>query len=166
MNNVLVLNQTWEPLAVARIGRALSLLDGGRAEAIEHYMEPIRTSSCMIPRPCVIRLVNFIKRPRPRVRYTRQNVFKRDDFQCQFCGTRPRELTIDHVMPTSRGGADWWDNAVSACVKCNRKKGARTPEEAHMPLKQKPVEPRMTGYLHLFNSDTQPEWIPFMPAVM
>lgn len=168
MNTVLVLNMTWEPLAVARIGRALSLLDRGRAEAIEHYVEPIRTSSCSIPRPSVIRLVNMVKRPRPKVRFTRHNVFKRDDFTCQFCGGRPKaqDLTIDHVHPTSRGGKDEWSNTVSACVKCNRKKGARTPEEARMPLRQKPYEPHMSGYLHLFSSDTRPEWLPFLPMAV
>jgi 5-methylcytosine-specific restriction endonuclease McrA len=127
---------------------------------------PIQTPSCSLPRPSVIRLVNFVKRPRPKVRFTRREVFKRDGFTCQYCGKKPRELTIDHVQPTSRGGKDTWANTVAACTGCNRKKGARTPEEAHMTLRGKPSEPRLNSYVHLFSFEAQPEWLPFLPKMV
>lgn len=164
MSNVLVLNQDWQPLALAKIPRALSLIQKGKAEILEQGVLPIVTPTCLLDRPSVIRLVNFVKRPRPRVRFTRQNVFKRDGYQCMYCGSRPRQLTLDHVLPLSRGGADAWDNVVACCQKCNHKKGARTPEEAHMVLKRIPAEPRISSYLHLLGVDTRPEWEPFLPA--
>jgi 5-methylcytosine-specific restriction endonuclease McrA len=140
---VLVLNQNYEPLAVARVPRALVLLGNGRAEILEHGVVPISTPACSILRPSVIRLINYIKRPRPHVRFTLHNVFKRDGYQCMYCGKRPKQLTIDHVMPQSRGGTDTWDNVVASCRPCNHRKGARTPEEARMPLKRAPFEPRI-----------------------
>jgi 5-methylcytosine-specific restriction endonuclease McrA len=160
---VLVLNQNYEPLAVARVPRALTLIGDGKAEVVEHGILPIWTPSCSIPRPSVIRLINYIKRPRPHVRFTRQNVFKRDGYRCMYCGKRPKQLTIDHVLPQSRGGTDAWENVVASCRSCNHRKGARTPEEARMPLKRTPVEPRISSYLHLLGIDTRPEWVPFLP---
>ena len=161
---VLVLNQNYEPLAVARVPRALMLVGAGKAEVIEHGVLPIWTPSCSIPRPSVIRLIDYIRRPRPHVRFTRHNVLKRDGYQCMYCGKRPKELTIDHVLPQSRGGPDAWDNVVTCCRPCNHRKGARTPEEARMPLHRRPFEPRITSYLHLLGLDTRPEWIPFLPS--
>lgn len=163
-NRVLVLNQNYEPLAIARVLRALVMIDKGRAEVLEHGVLPILTSSCSIPRPSVVRLVNMVKRPRPKVSFTRQNVFKRDGHQCMYCGKHPRELTIDHVIPTSKGGQDTWENTVTSCTPCNRRKGARTPEEARMPLKCHPYEPRLSSYLHLIGADIKPEWAPFLPV--
>lgn len=162
--NVLVLNQDWSPLATARVPRALALIDRGKAEVLHHGVEPIMTPSCVFERPSVIRLVNYVKRPRPKVRFTRHNVFKRDLHVCQYCGTRPKELTIDHVIPLSRGGADSWTNVVACCRKCNHKKGARTPDEARMTLLHKPLEPTLAGYLHLLGVGSEPEWAAFLPA--
>ena len=87
---VLVLNQNYEPLAVARVPRALMLVGNGKAEVLEHGVLPIWTSSCSIPRPSVIRLIDYIRRPRPHVRFTRHNVLKRDGYQCMYCGKRPK----------------------------------------------------------------------------
>lgn len=165
MSTVLVLNQDYAVLAVARVPRALALIGRGRAELLEVGVQPVQTPSCTFDRPAVIRLVNFVKRPRPRVRYSRFEIFKRDGHECQYCGSRPKELTIDHVLPTSRGGTDTWDNTVASCSPCNRKKGARTPAEARMTLRSKPIEPRLTGYLHLTGAEMRPEWQPFLQVV-
>lgn len=162
--HVLVLNQNYEPLAVAKIGRALALVGRSKADILEYSVEPIVTPSCSLDRPSVIRLLDFIKRPRPRVRYGRQNVFKRDHHTCQYCGKQPRDLTIDHVMPLSRGGKDTWENTVAACTRCNRKKGARTPDEAGMALIQKPYEPKLTSYLHLTAGSDHPQWSNYFPS--
>jgi len=163
--NVLVLNQDWSPLSVAKMPRALTLVSDGKAEVLEHGVAPIVTPTCSLDRPSVIRLMNYVKRPRPHVRYTRINLFKRDGFQCMYCGKRPRNLTVDHVLPLSRGGKDTWDNTVAACVVCNHKKAAHTPEEAKMPLKRIPYEPKLSSYLHLIGVDVRPEWQPFLPVV-
>ena len=164
MTTVLVLNQDWQVLAVARVPRALALISGGKAEVLEHGVLPIQTATCSIPRPAVIRLVYYVRRPPPRERYSRANVFKRDGRACQYCGLKPRELTLDHVIPVSRGGPDTWTNVVTCCTRCNRKKGARTPAEARMPLLSKPYEPRLTSYLHLIGADVRPEWLSFLPV--
>src|SRR6185437_9810753 len=137
---VLVLNQDYAPLSGAKVPRALPLMDDGKAELLEPGVIPIPTPTCVVQRPSVIRLISYVKRPRPHVRYTRHNLFTRDSHQCQYCGKRPRFLTIDHVLPLSRGGKDGWLNAVAACVTCNHKKAARTPEEAKMPLRRLPYE--------------------------
>jgi len=99
VSSVLVLNQNYEPLNVCNTRRALVLVDGGKAEVLEHAFGDIRTPSRAIPRPSVIRLVYMIKRPRPRVRLTRREVFMRDQYTCQYCGLKTRDLTLDHVIP-------------------------------------------------------------------
>jgi 5-methylcytosine-specific restriction endonuclease McrA len=118
----LVLNQNYEPLNVCNARRALVLVDGGKAEVLEHAELPIRTPSRLFPRPSVIRLVYMIKRPRPRVRLTRREIFLRDHHACQYCGIRTRDLTLDHVVPRHRGGRHSWDNLVSACRTCNHER--------------------------------------------
>ncbi|HYW89814.1 MAG TPA: HNH endonuclease [Chloroflexota bacterium] len=163
---VLVLNQNYEPLNVCNARRALVLVDGGKAEVLEHAEIPIRTPNRLFPRPSVIRLVYMIKRPRPRVRLTRREVFIRDHHACQYCGVRTRDLTLDHVVPRHRGGRHSWDNLVSACRSCNHRKGGRTPDEARMHLRHAPLEPRATSY-YLFHQYLESEsfqgWSKFMP---
>jgi 5-methylcytosine-specific restriction endonuclease McrA len=164
VTGVLVLNQDYRVLAVARVPRALALIDRGKAEVLEHGVLAIQTPSCAIARPAVIRLVTYVRRPRPRVRFGRQNVFKRDGFTCQYCGMRPRDLTIDHILLVSRGGKDVWENVTTSCRDCNRRKGARTPAEARMSLRCAPFEPRITSFLHLTAGMDRPEWAPFLPV--
>jgi 5-methylcytosine-specific restriction endonuclease McrA len=165
MQSVLVLNQNYEPLMTARTVRAVVLIQRGKAESVSLYPCPIRTSSGEIERPSVIRLFAFVKRPRPQVRFTRRNIFARDSYECAYCGKSPRELTVDHVQPVSRGGPDTWTNCVSACKGCNHRKGARTPDEARMSLKRTPFEPRVTNPLHMLGMQPEPEWLAFLPAV-
>jgi 5-methylcytosine-specific restriction endonuclease McrA len=163
---VLVLNQNYEPLNVCNARRALVLVGGGKAEVLEHSDQPITTPSRQFPRPSVIRLVYMIKRPRPRVRLTRREVFIRDHHTCQYCGVHGRDLTLDHVMPRHRGGRHSWDNLVSACRSCNHRKGGRTPDEARMALKRLPAEPTATSF-YLFHQYLENEsffgWHKFMP---
>lgn len=167
MSAVLVLNQNYEPLNVCNARRALVLVDGGKAEVLEHGVAPILTPSRAFPRPSVIRLVYMIRRPRPRVRLTRREVFLRDHHTCQYCGTRGRDLTLDHVQPRHRGGRHSWENLVSACRACNHRKGGRTPDEARMQLRRAPAEPRATTY-YLFHQYLDNEhfstWTKFIPA--
>src|SRR5437588_559760 len=135
VSSVLVLNQNYEPLNVCNARRALVLVDGGKAEVLEHAEIPIRTPNRLFPRPSVIRLVYMIKRPRPRVRLTRREIFIRDHHACQYCGIRTLDLTLDDVVPRHRGGRHSWDNLVSACRSCNPRKGGLSPDAVTMHLR-------------------------------
>ena len=126
MDAVLVLNQNFEPLNICNIRRAFVLVHRGKAEVLEQGERGIRTATRVMPRPSVIKLSYMVKRPRPQVRLSRREIFMRDDYQCQYCGSRARELTLDHVMPKHRGGGHSWDNLVSACRPCNHRKGGKT----------------------------------------
>jgi len=138
---VLVLNRNFEPLNVCDTRRAIGLLLLGKAEIIENGRGEIRASKAAYPRPSVIRLAHFIRRPRPRVKLTKREIFRRDDYRCQYCGTAASRLTIDHVIPRHRGGGHRWDNLVTACPQCNRRKGGRLVHEAHMVLLRPAAEP-------------------------
>ncbi len=138
---VLVLNRNFEPLNVCDTRRAIGLLLLGRAEIVENGRGEIRSAKAVFPRPSVIRLAHFIRRPRPRVKLTKREIFRRDDYRCQYCGAAVSRLTIDHVIPRHRGGAHRWDNLVTACPPCNRRKGGRLASEAHMLLLRPPSEP-------------------------
>lgn len=161
---VLVLNQNYEPLNVCNEKRAIVLINRGKAEVLEHGPGQIRTPSQNFPRPSVIRLMYLIRRPRPKARLTRREVFLRDNFTCQYCGVRGKDLTIDHVIPRHRGGKHTWDNLVSACRACNHRKGGKTLEEAKMALRRPPAPPRVSPY-YVLNQYLQSytEWRKFVP---
>ena len=148
MNNlpVLVLNQSYEPLAVCRARRAVVLIFEGKAEMLEDGLGHIHSISRTYPLPSVIRLAQMVKRPRRQRKMSRFEIFNRDKYTCQYCGLKTRNLTLDHVIPRFRGGQHTWENVVSACVACNRHKAGRTPEEAHMKLIKKPAPPSDTHY--------------------
>ena len=131
---VLVLNQNYEPLNVCNIPRAFRLVFGSKAEVIEYDHAEIRTVRGRYRAPSVIRLQHQIRRPRPRVKLTRREIFVRDRHTCQYCGRPAHDLTLDHVVPRHRGGGHTWENLVAACKPCNHRKGGRTPEEARMRL--------------------------------
>jgi 5-methylcytosine-specific restriction endonuclease McrA len=143
---VLLLNSNYEPLNVCDVRRAFRLLFGEKAEVIEYDHHEIRTAREIFRAPSVIRLQYLIKRPRPRVRLSRREIFARDDHTCQYCGRVTGELTLDHVMPRHRGGSHTWDNLVAACKSCNHRKGGRMPDEARMHLLRMPREPRSDVY--------------------
>ena len=161
--DVLLLNQNYEPLNVCQTKRAVVLLISGKAEIVVNSRGYIHTPTAQFPRPSVIRLANQVRRPRPRVSLTRRAIFRRDNFTCQYCGIQSNHLTIDHVIPRHRGGAHVWENVVSACPACNRKKGGKTLEEVHMAPRRKPVEPSANArslfahYLSEYN-----DWEPFL----
>ncbi|MBI3361669.1 MAG: HNH endonuclease [Chloroflexi bacterium] len=142
---VLVLNANYEPLNVCDTRRAIGLLITGKAMMVTNGRGYIRTTRTTYPRPSVIRLASMVHRPRPRVKLTKREVFRRDNYTCQYCGRQTSHLTIDHVLPRHRGGGHHWDNLVAACPACNRQKGGRTAAEAHMNLRHRPVEPAPTA---------------------
>ena len=163
--SVLVLNQNYEPLNVCNVRRALILVLRGKAEIIEPAREVWHTASRAIQLPSVIRLINFIRRPRPRVRLTRKEIFARDGWACVYCGKPTKDLTLDHVVPRHRGGPHTWDNLVSACKTCNHRKAGRTPQEARMDLCFEPGAPRVSIYHAFFPYlVSQLEWRKFVPG--
>lgn len=163
---VLVLNQNYEPLNICNLRRAFILVDRGKAEVLEQGPHGIRTMSRVIPRPSVIKLAYMVKRPRPQVRLSRREIFMRDDFTCQYCGSKARELTLDHVVPKHRGGGHSWDNLVSACRPCNHRKGGKTLEESRMRLVKTPRRPQPAQYflwVQRLHGDTHDTWLKFLP---
>lgn len=148
---VLVLNQNYEPLNICHVRRALILIFRGKAEVMENGRGYLHSMAETYDVPSVIRLMNYIRRPNRLRRMTKIEVFNRDRFMCQYCGIRARELTIDHVMPRKRGGKHTWENVVSACVPCNRKKAGHTPREANMPLLNEPKAPGSRGFYIPYN---------------
>ena len=138
MSKVLVLNASYEPLNICSWRRAVVLILKGKAESIEHNGKMLSEAVAL---PTVIRLRNYVKIPYKEISLSRRNVLHRDNYTCQYCGERRHDLTIDHIMPRSRGGIDSWENVVAACLKCNVKKGDRTPREAHMVLMTTPRRP-------------------------
>lgn len=145
----LALNASWEPLTVVPLRRAVRLVLDRKAEILEvDEARPFRSERAALPCPTVIRLVRYVHVPRRfRRQVTNTFLFARDDYECQYCGRHRRELrgreflTRDHVLPTSRGGENSWENVVTACSPCNNRKGDRTPDEARMPLLGSPGEP-------------------------
>lgn len=169
MNNaVLVLNQNYEPLNVCNIRRALVLVIGGKAEVLEASPGAITSPTTSYIAPSVIRLVYLIRRPRPRVKLSRREIFIRDNFTCQYCNRQMSDLTIDHVIPRSRGGQHVWDNVVSACRQCNHRKGGKSIAEARMALRQQPHEPRAGSYYTIerrLDTSLQTSWHKFLPGL-
>ena len=160
---VLVLNRNYQPIHVCNVKRAVIMLLVGKAEVVENGMGFIHTPSSTFPCPSVIRLSYMVRYPHPRVKLTKQEIFRRDNYTCQYCGRRSRNLTVDHVIPRHRGGKHDWDNLVSACPACNRKKGGRTPREAGMSLLRKPREPYASAdYLFGHYLSENEEWRKFI----
>lgn len=163
-SSVLVLNQNYEPLNVCRARRAVVLIWRGKAEVLENDLGVIQTPSYSFPLPSVIRIVYAVKRPRPRRRLTRREVFIRDRYQCQYCGKETRDLTLDHVIPRFRGGKYTWENVVSACRACNRRKAGHIPKEAGMRLLRQPSQPHVGTYYIVYRYFPIPEgWRRYLP---
>jgi 5-methylcytosine-specific restriction endonuclease McrA len=158
---VLVLNQNFEPLNVCNTRRALVLVICGKVQNHRLIHTISRTYDC----PSVIRLHNLVRRPLPQVRLTRREVFRRDAYTCQYCGQRTNHLTLDHVIPRHRGGRHTWENLVTACTRCNHRKGGRPLEEAGMRLLRVPLCPQSTPYyfLEAWLQRSPEEWWPFLP---
>ncbi|RIK46939.1 MAG: HNH endonuclease [Chloroflexi bacterium] len=164
---VLVLNQNYEPLNVCNVRRALTLVFGEKAEVLEVYDAPVTSATRSFTAPSVIRLIYLIRRPRPRVKLTRREVFIRDEHTCQYCGVRTNDLTIDHIIPRSRGGQHTWENLVSACRACNHRKGGKSLPETRMRLRREPFEPRAGAYYTIqrrLNASISDDWRRFIPG--
>jgi 5-methylcytosine-specific restriction endonuclease McrA len=157
-SRVLVLNQDFSPLMVCSVQRAFLLVYLNKSELIRpangHRLHSVSHS---FPMPSVIRLNRYVAAPYKGVTLTRQNIFKRDSFECQYCGKK-KDLTLDHVIPSSRGGQHTWLNLVTACKSCNARKGDFTPEEAGMVIKRKPHKPSYSLFLQELSDHHGNEW--------
>ncbi len=160
---VLVLNANFEPIHVCNTRRAVGLILSGKADLVMNGRGYIRTVRESIPRPSVIRLDLMIHRPRFRVKLTRREVFRRDNYTCQYCGRHTNELTVDHVLPKHMGGEHIWTNVVAACPPCNHRKGGRKLEEVHMKLLHPPKEPPSSAqYIFGRHLEQNSEWEQFI----
>lgn len=153
MSTVLVLNYDYTPLNVTSIRRGFVLVDKGKAEVIKSDELPIVTGYKTYVRPLIIRLLKYIKHHVRTLRASRPRIYKRDNYECVYCGSK-KDLTLDHVVPKSKGGGNEWTNLVTSCFKCNLKKGSKTPEEAKMVMKHKPFTPTLVSE----NSSVQKVW--------
>ena len=162
---VLVLNQSYEPLNICRVRRAVVLLYRGKAEMLENGTGFIHSATDIFSVPSVIRLAYMIKRPRLERKLTRFEIFNRDRYTCQYCGRETHQLTLDHVIPRHRGGEHTWENVVSACIPCNRRKAGKTPPEARMRLTRHPAPPRDHAFFNIpyYYLQTQNEWQKYLP---
>ena len=163
---VLVLNASYEPINVCTMRRATVLVLKERAEVLERREGVIHSERLDLDRPCVIRLVRYVRVPRDvhRRKITRRAVLARDAYTCQYCGRESAGLTVDHVIPRSRGGSSHWDNIVAACAPCNRKKGNRLPKEAAMPLRASPRPPGPTVFIRIASPRVPDAWEQYLLA--
>jgi len=122
----------------------------------------VRSINSSIPLPSVIRLNSYLRLPYRKIEISRKNIHYRDDFTCQYCGKKSKELTIDHIIPKSRGGDDSWENLVSCCKACNNKKGDKTPAEAGMKLLSKPYKPNYVMFINKIVGGHHEEWKPYL----
>ncbi|HSR70668.1 MAG TPA: HNH endonuclease [Acidobacteriota bacterium] len=145
MDRILILNSTYEPLSVVSWKRAIRMVFQEKVEIVAEYEREVRSVTMAVRLPSVLRLRRYVKHQRYhcQVKFSRTNIYARDRYRCQYCGRRHAtpELTYDHVVPVSRGGVKSWENIVTCCVPCNRRKGNRTPHEAGLRLLKKPKAP-------------------------
>jgi CRISPR/Cas system Type II protein with McrA/HNH and RuvC-like nuclease domain len=155
MEVVLVLNSDYSPLNVTTLHRGFVLVDKGKAEVVKKGVNDIVTTVGNFVRPVIIRLLSFVRFRPKNLRVNRKRIFKRDNNTCGYCGSQ-KNLTIDHIVPKSRGGKNTWENMITCCSRCNSVKDDRTPEEAGMKLKFKPYQPDIFSLV--FSEQVENAW--------
>jgi 5-methylcytosine-specific restriction endonuclease McrA len=164
VEQVLVLNASFEPLNVCSVRRAHVLVFKGKAEILEALEHPLRSSTSTYQRPHVIRLVTYVRVPRTFQRkISRRALFARDGWRCVYCGTASGRLTLDHVVPRSRGGDSVWENVVTSCAPCNLRKGNRLLEEVAMELPTRPKAPNPSLFIQLAAPSIPDGWRQYLP---
>ena len=159
------MNATYEPINVCTVRRAVVLLLKEKAEVVEHAGWELHSASRSISRPMVIRLVTYVRVPRDthRRKITRRAVFARDDWTCQYCGARAN-LTVDRVIPRSKGGGSNWDNIVASCAPCNRRKGDALPRQVGMRLLKQPRTPNPQVFIQVASPTIPAAWKAYLAA--
>lgn len=158
MEKVLVLNSDYTPINITTVYRGFNLVTKGKAEILKSSENPIITGTKTFVRPLIIRLLNYVKYRVHKLKINRHRLFKRDNHECTYCGSK-KNLTVDHILPKSRGGTNTWSNLITCCSNCNRQKGDKTPEEANMRLRFKPYEPSI--FSDIINSNVEHIWNDF-----
>jgi len=150
-------------MSVINVKKAIVLLYMGKAELIAaNDALRVRSVSMSMPFPSIVRLSVYVRVPFKKIILSRKNILRRDGHRCLYCGRGDIPLTLDHVVPLSRGGEESWENLVCACVKCNNRKGDRTPEEANMPLRRRPMRPNHVTFISHFVSSLDERWKPYL----
>jgi 5-methylcytosine-specific restriction endonuclease McrA len=150
-------------MSICNVQRAVILLFLGKAELVASVdSRNIVSVNLKFPFPAIVRLKAYIRVPYKKIVLSRRNILRRDNHRCQYCQRSDVPLTIDHVIPKSKGGDDSWENLVTACVRCNNKKGDRTPEEAEMRLMKKPVRPSHITFMKNFLGRIDDQWKPYL----
>jgi 5-methylcytosine-specific restriction endonuclease McrA len=163
VQQVLVLNSSFEALNVCTVRRAHVLVYKGRAEVIEEHAQPLCSASDTFPRPHIIRLLSYVRVPRRLKRkISRPVLFARDGWRCGYCGTSTSKLTLDHIVPRSRGGESVWENVVASCAPCNRRKGDRLLAETEMALRIRPRPPAPLVFIRLAATTVPANWRPYL----
>jgi 5-methylcytosine-specific restriction endonuclease McrA len=155
MEKVLVLNSDFTPINVTSVYKGFNLVNKGKAEILKSHEKPILAGLQTFVRPLIIRLFNYVKFRYHKLKINRHRLFRRDDYQCVYCGSK-RNLTIDHIIPKSRGGHNSWTNLITCCSGCNKQKGDKTPEEAGMKLLFKAYEPSI--FSEVINPNVEFVW--------
>src|ERR1700761_718599 len=165
VGRVLVLNATYEPINVCTVRRAVVLLLKDKAEVIERSDWELHSATRTMSRPVVIRLVSYVRIPRDthRRKITRRAVFARDNWTCQYCGSRSN-LTVDHVIPRSKGGGSSWDNIVASCAPCNRRKGNTLLRQSGMQLAREPATPSPHVFIQVASPTIPQAWRMYLAA--
>ena len=160
-----MLNASYEPINVCTVRRAAVLVLKERAEILERSEWSLHAESMTLPRPMVIRLTTYVRIPRDahRRKITRRAVFARDQWTCQYCGQSRGNLTVDHVIPRSKGGSSTWDNIVASCAPCNRRKADHLPDKAGMHPKRTPAMPQPHVFIHVATPTIPAAWRQWLP---
>ncbi|MCH7403411.1 HNH endonuclease [Belliella kenyensis] len=159
---VLVLNMDHSPIAVITVQKAFVLIFLEKATCLSHYEGlEVRTVNEVFSYPAVLRLNEYKNIPFRGVLLNRNNLFRRDKGTCQYCGSK-KNLTIDHVIPRSKGGKTNWTNLTTACNRCNVLKGDKTPEQSGLILQSKPFKPSLAFFLAEYAERQAEEWLPFL----
>jgi 5-methylcytosine-specific restriction endonuclease McrA len=165
LQQVLVLNASYEPLNVCSVRRAHVLVWKGKAEILESLPKGLRSATDTYVWPHVIRLVQYVRVPRAIQRkISRRALFARDGWRCVYCGTSSGRLTLDHVVPRSKGGESIWENVVTACAPCNLRKGDRLLEDSGLHLHRLPRPPAPVLFIHLATPTIPQVWQQYLPG--
>jgi 5-methylcytosine-specific restriction endonuclease McrA len=164
---VLVLNSDYEPLNICNVRRAINLVLRGKVEVIHERHLSLHSKSHSYRSPSVIRLTNYVRRPRPQLKLSRKSILARDNYTCQYCGYSGVDLTVDHIVPKHSHGPTSWENLVCCCRKCNSKKGGKSSAQSGMHPKTLPRKPRYVPFISLtkFVTATEnEEWRDYLPV--
>lgn len=159
---VLLLNGNYEPLTICSVQKAIILLFMGKAEIVGTATgKRIHSAHASMPFPSVVRLCEYVHIPFKKVILSRKNILRRDGHMCQYCGARAA-LTVDHIVPKSRGGEDSWENLITACIRCNNRKGSMSLDESNMHLRSRPIKPNHVVFLRQYVGTVDKTWEPYL----